>query len=116
MIEKYFSGNRENEVELSVEIKRCLKDFVLKKSEHIFYVVEFHDFELTPKKVFEFADFKKYCDFFENRYTPRPYLIIEKNDEFFVELAGNEILASFDLIDNDIKIDIFRVLRIKHIA
>jgi len=110
MIEKYFSGYKNNEVELSVEIKRCLIDYILKKSENIFYLIEFHDFELTPKKVFEFTDFDLYCAFVGSRWTFRPRLLIEKNENFFVEFNGNEIQAGFELVNQEIKIDIWHIM------
>lgn len=116
MIEKYFSGYRENEVELSVEIKRFLLDFVLKKTEDIYYLIEFHDFELTPKRVFEFTDFEKYNDFVENRDTFSPRLLIEKRDELSFEFNGNEIHADFVLNENDIVIDIWHVKKLTQVA
>lgn len=114
MIEKYFSGYRDNEIELSVEIKRCLLDFVLKNPEPIFYLIEFHEFDLTPKRIFEFSDFEKYCEFADNRDTFSPRLLIEKKEDLFVEFNGNEIHASFVPQEQDIKIDIWYVMPLEH--
>lgn len=114
MIENYFSGYRENEVELSVEIKRCLLDFVLKQPGNIFYLIEFHDFELTPKRVFEFTDFEKYSEFVDTRATFSPRLLIEKKDDFFVEFNGNEIQAAFELTNQEINIRIWHVSKLKN--
>ncbi|MBS1970134.1 MAG: hypothetical protein JSU04_07485 [Bdellovibrionales bacterium] len=116
MIEKYFSGYRENEVELSVEIKRCLLDFILKKSENIYYLIEFHEFEMTPKRVFEFTNFEKYCEFVENRDTFSPRLLIEKKEEFFSELNGKEIHAEFHLKGDDIAIEIWHVMKLSKVS